>query len=76
MFHFPGAACGQKRKIPDKLNLYTHSTMSAVKTGDTSRHRSGHTMGDFPKRTSQGNGKRKRGSYKLQGKKAYRGQGR
>jgi hypothetical protein len=50
--------------------------MSAVKTGDTSRHRSGHTMGDFPKRTSQGNGKRKRGSYKLQGKKAYRGQGR
>lgn len=33
-------------------------------------------MGDFPKRTSIGNGKRKRGSYKKQGKKKYRGQGR
>lgn len=30
-------------------------------------------MGDFGKKTSIGNGKRKRGSYK--GKKKYRGQG-
>ena len=37
------------------------------------RHPNGHTMGDFPKRTSIGNGKRKRGSFK--GKKRYRGQG-
>ena len=29
-----------------------------------------------PKRTSIGNGKRKRGSFKLQGKKRSRGQGR
>ena len=50
--------------------------MSARNHDGTSRHRAGHTMGDFPKRTSQGNGKRKRGSYKLQGKKRYRGQGR
>jgi len=39
-----------------------------------SMHRSGHTMGDLPKRTSIGNGKRKRGSYKRT--KAYKGQGR
>ena len=76
MSHFLGAACGQKGKIPDKLNLYTHSTMSAVNKNGTSRHRAGHTLGDFPKRTSIGNGKRKRGSYKLQGKKRSRGQGR
>lgn len=37
-------------------------------------HRAGHMMGDFPKRTSIGHGKRKRGSFK--GKKKYRGQGR
>lgn len=37
-------------------------------------HRNGHTMGDFPKKTSIGNGKRKRGSFK--GSKKYRGQGR
>ena len=36
-------------------------------------HRDGHVMGDFNKRTSIGDGKRKRGSYR--GKKAYRGQG-
>lgn len=41
---------------------------------DGHTHRSGHTMGDFPKRTSIGNGKRKRGSFK--GRKKYRGQGR
>ena len=40
------------------------------------QHRQGHTFGDAPKRTSIGNGKRKRGSYKLNGKKRYRGQGR
>ena len=36
--------------------------------------RDGHKLGDLPKRTSIGNGKRKKGSYK--GTKAYRGQGR
>ena len=41
--------------------------------GTTHTHRNGHTMGDFPKKTSIGNGKRKKGSYK--GKKRYRGQG-
>ena len=41
----------------------------------THTHRAGHTMGDFPKKTSIGNGKRKRGSYKKSGKKRYRGQG-
>lgn len=40
----------------------------------SSRHRAGHTMGDLPKRTSIGNGKRKRGSFKSS--KRYRGQGR
>ena len=39
-----------------------------------SMHRAGHTLGDAPKRTSIGNGKRKRGSYGR--KKRYRGQGR
>lgn len=37
-------------------------------------HRAGHVFGRLPKRTSQGNGLRKRGSYK--NKKRYRGQGR
>ncbi len=36
-------------------------------------HRAGHIMGDLPHKTSQGNGKRKRGSFK--GRKRYRGQG-
>jgi hypothetical protein len=36
-------------------------------------HRNGHTMGDFSKKTSIGDGKRKRGS--LKNKKSYRGQG-
>ena len=45
-------------------------------SGDGSKfHRDGHTFGDAPKRTSQGDGRRKRGSYKRQGKKPYRGQG-
>lgn len=39
-----------------------------------SQHRAGHVMGDAPKRTSIGDGKRKRGSYKRS--KRYRGQGR
>ena len=36
-------------------------------------HRAGHVMGDFPKKTSIGTGKRKKGS--LKGRKRYRGQG-
>lgn len=40
---------------------------------DEHRHRNGHTMGDFPKKTSIGHGKRKKGSYGT--KKKYRGQG-
>lgn len=36
-------------------------------------HKDGHTMGDRPKRTSIGNGKRKRGGYGK--RKKYRGQG-
>ena len=48
---------------------------TAVKTKQGhSLHQTGHVLGDFPKRTSIGNGKRKRGSYKS--KKRYRGQGR
>lgn len=48
---------------------------TAVKTKQGhSLHQAGHILGDFPKRTSIGNGKRKRSSYK--GKKRYRGQGR
>ena len=47
----------------------------SAKTKDgRSTHPAGHVMGDFPKRTSIGNGKRKRGSYGT--KKRYRGQGR
>ena len=38
--------------------------------------RDGHQLGDASKRTSIGNGKRKRGSYKKgTGAKRYRGQG-
>ena len=36
--------------------------------------RDGHKLGDFNKKTSIGNGHRKKGSFK--GKKRYRGQGR
>lgn len=39
------------------------------------KHRNGHTMGDFNKKTSIGNGKRKAQSLKGRNKK-YRGQGR
>ena len=45
----------------------------AFLSNDSHRHRSGHTMGDFPKKTSIGDGKRKKGS--LKGRKPYRGQG-
>ena len=38
------------------------------------RHQAGHTLGDAPKKTSIGHGRRKRGSFK--GRKKYRGQGR
>ena len=38
-----------------------------------SMHPAGHTMGDFPKKTSIGNGKRKATSYKRS--KKYCGQG-
>jgi hypothetical protein len=37
------------------------------------QHRAGHTMGDLPKKTSIGNGKRKRGSTR--NRKKYIGQG-
>lgn len=37
-------------------------------------HREGHTMGDRNKKTSIGDGKRKKGSFKRS--KKYRGQGR
>ncbi len=44
-----------------------------VKNGE-SFSRQGHKLGEFSKRTSIGNGRRKRGSFN--GKKKYRGQGR
>ena len=43
------------------------------KNTDSHVHRDGHVMGDFNKKTSIGDGKRKRGSFKS--KKKYRGQG-
>ena len=43
---------------------------------DTAMHRDGHTFGNRQKRTSQGDGMRKRGSYKRKSQKKYRGQGR
>lgn len=39
-------------------------------------HREGHVMGDRNKRTSIGEGARKRGSFKRKSQKRYRGQGR
>lgn len=46
-----------------------------IKTKDgRSIHSAGHTMGDFGKKTSIGNGYRKKGSFKRN--KKYRGQGR
>lgn len=47
----------------------------AMYSSDTNAHRDGHKFGDRNKRTSQGDGMRKRGSFKRQGKKRYRGQG-
>ena len=49
------------------------SYSAQVKNG-ASYARDGHKLGDFGKRTSIGNGKRKRGSFK--GSKRYKGQGR
>lgn len=46
---------------------------SRLQLKDQHTHRNGHTMGDFPKKTSIGNGKRKKGSFG--NKKKYRGQG-
>lgn len=48
------------------------SYSAKVKKG-SSYARDGHKLGDFNKRTSIGNGKRKKGS--LKGTKRYRGQG-
>lgn len=42
-------------------------------SNDGHTHRDGHRMGDFGKKTSIGNGKRKKGSFK--NKKKSRGQG-
>lgn len=47
----------------------------AMYSSDRSAHRDGHAFGKRKKRTSQGDGMRKRGSFKSQGKKRYRGQG-
>ncbi len=47
---------------------------SAVRKKGVSYARDGHKLGDFGKKTSIGNGKRKKGS--LKGSKRYRGQGR
>lgn len=49
-------------------------TYNAVRKNGKSYARDGHTLGDFAKRTSIGNGKRKRGSFT--NKKKSRGQGR
>lgn len=48
-------------------------TYNAVRKNGKSYARDGHALGDFAKKTSIGNGKRKRGSYA--GKKKSRGQG-
>lgn len=50
----------------------------AMYASDTAMHRDGHRFGDRNKRTSQGEGMRKRGSYQNKNKrsKKYRGQGR
>jgi hypothetical protein len=49
-------------------------TYSAKVKNGASYSQVGHKLGDFNKRTSIGDGRRKRGSFK--NKKAYRGQGR
>lgn len=46
------------------------------KQGAVHLHREGHVMGDRNKRTSIGEGARKRGSFKRKSQKRYRGQGR
>lgn len=47
---------------------------NAIRVRGASYARDGHKLGDLPKKTSIGEGKRKRGS--LKGRKRYRGQGR
>ena len=49
-------------------------TYSAIRKKGASYARDGHKLGDFAKKTSIGNGKRKKGSLKR--KKRSRGQGR
>ena len=64
---------GCDAKLEESLNqsmaFYSSSNTAA------SMHRDGHVFGDRQKRTSQGDGMRKRGSFKRNGKKRYRGQG-
>ena len=48
---------------------------SATPRGGASFSRTGHRLGDFNKKTSQGDGHRKAGSFKRKTKKRYRGQG-
>ena len=56
--------------LMQSMAFYSSSNQAA------SMHRDGHVFGDRQKRTSQGDGMRKRGSFKKgSGKKRYRGQG-
>ena len=55
--------------LTQSMAFYSSSNQAA------SMHRDGHVFGDRQKRTSQGDGMRKRGSFKRNGKKRYRGQG-
>ena len=64
-----GSLWPEKEILEEAEPVHAHNNVRTQHDG-TSRHRAGHTMGDFPKRTSQGNGKRKRGSYKLARQKA------
>lgn len=63
-----------QESLVQSMAFYSSSNQTA------SMHRDGHVFGDRQKRTSQGNGMRKRGSYKRSGnkpaRKRYRGQGR
>ena len=47
----------------------------AMYSSDHNAHRDGHQFGNRNKRTSQGDGMRKRGSFKRKNQKRYRGQG-
>ena len=59
--------------VPQKQ---TATTMAMYSNTNTTYHRAGHKLGDLNKKTSIGDGKRKKGSFKRKGKKPYRGQGR